>query len=97
MKILIRILLAIVGVAAAGGAWAHKPSDSYLILRTAADDSVIHGQWDIALRDLEVALQLDTNRDGAITWVKPNCSLMHLRIWRCAAAVRHVRPRRVIC
>lgn len=68
MKILIRILLAIVGVAAAGGAWAHKPSDSYLILRTAADDSVIHGQWDIALRDLEVALQLDTNRDGAITW-----------------------------
>jgi hypothetical protein len=64
----LRALLTIVCLAAAGSAWAHKPSDSYLGLRTAAGDSVIHGQWDIALRDLEVALQLDANGDGAITW-----------------------------
>ena len=68
MKALIRILFAIAGVANAGGAWAHKPSDSYLILGTAPGDSVIHAQWDIALRDLEMAVQLDANHDGAITW-----------------------------
>lgn len=42
---------------------AHKPSDSYLSLDV-ADDSV-GGQWDVALRDLDRALQLDDG-DGLL-------------------------------
>ena len=50
----------------AGTAAAHKPSDSYLTL--AADGAVLTGRWDIALRDLDVALGLDADGDGHITW-----------------------------
>ena len=59
-------------VVALGGAWlisvahAHKPSDSYLTL--SVEGNTIDGQWDIALRDLDFALGLDRNQDGAITW-----------------------------
>ncbi len=49
-----------------GAAFAHKPSDSYLTL--GVDGATITGQWDIALRDLDFALGLDTNQDAAITW-----------------------------
>ena len=45
---------------------AHKPSDSYLSLT--AEGEELRGQWDIALRDLEHAIGLDANGDGAITW-----------------------------
>lgn len=68
MKFLCRLLLALFCAAATGSAFAHKPSDSYLSLRAASGDYIVHGQWDIALRDLEIALQLDVNRDGSITW-----------------------------
>ena len=47
---------------------AHKPSDSYLTLTAPAAGGLLTGQWDIALRDLDFVLGLDTNRDGAITW-----------------------------
>jgi hypothetical protein len=47
-------------------AFAHKPSDSYLTLRV--EGATIEGQWDIALRDLDHALGLDDDQDGAITW-----------------------------
>lgn len=47
-------------------AHAHKPSDSYLVLRV--NENTITGQWDIALRDLEYAIGLDANADGNITW-----------------------------
>lgn len=47
-------------------AQAHKPSDSYLNLRS--DGGLVQGQWDIALRDLEDAIGLDVNDDGSITW-----------------------------
>lgn len=47
-------------------AQAHKPSDSYLVLRV--DGQRIEGQWDIALRDLELALGLDGDGDGRLTW-----------------------------
>ena len=59
-----RLLLAALFVA--GAAHAHKPSDSYLSLH--ADGHALSGQWDIALRDLEYAIGLDANGDGAITW-----------------------------
>ena len=46
--------------------FAHKLSDSYLTLKI--EDAKITGQWDIALRDLELAVGLDANEDGVITW-----------------------------
>jgi hypothetical protein len=50
----------------AGTAQAHKPSDSYLTLTV--QDGKLRGQWDIALRDLDLAVGLDTDGDGRITW-----------------------------
>ncbi len=47
-------------------AQAHKASDSYLTLNV--QESRVDGQWDIALRDLEMAVGLDANDDAAITW-----------------------------
>lgn len=49
-----------------GVAHAHKPSDSYLALQV--EGGATKGQWDIALRDLEYAIGLDADGDGAITW-----------------------------
>ncbi len=46
--------------------FAHKASDSYLTLNAA--ESRVTGRWDIALRDLDYAVNLDVNNDGAITW-----------------------------
>jgi hypothetical protein len=47
-------------------AQAHKPSDSYLTITQT--DAGFNGRWDIALRDLDFALGLDADGDGAITW-----------------------------
>jgi hypothetical protein len=61
------VLLTLAGVVAlAAPASAHKASDSYLQLTVTADR--VDGQWDIALRDLEQAVGLDGDGDGAITW-----------------------------
>src|SRR5256885_1983979 len=61
----VRALLLLL-VLACGVAHAHKPSDSYLSLF--ADGRSLRGQWDIALRDLEYAVGLDGDGNGAITW-----------------------------
>lgn len=50
----------------ATAAHAHKPSDSYLTLHV--EQAGVTGQWDIALRDLDLALGLDADQDGNITW-----------------------------
>ncbi|HEY2590118.1 MAG TPA: HupE/UreJ family protein [Steroidobacteraceae bacterium] len=68
MKGRLKALGALVMVLWTSTAAAHKPSDSYLALTVPAAGTVLEGQWDIALRDLEFALGLDANRDGAITW-----------------------------
>lgn len=47
-------------------ALAHKPSDSYL--RLDAGNNGVSGRWDIALRDLDMALNLDSNGDNTLTW-----------------------------
>lgn len=48
---------------------AHKESDAYLTLHTDRTDlHALGGQWDIALRDLDFALGIDSNHDGQITW-----------------------------
>ena len=59
---LLLVILALFSVTAS----AHKPSDSYLSLARNAQGA--HGRWDIALRDLDAAVGLDRNRDGAIDW-----------------------------
>ena len=61
-----RFFLLLTGLLITLGAQAHKPSDSYLSLRV--EESVVTGQWDIALRDLDFALGLDSNGDGEINW-----------------------------
>lgn len=45
---------------------AHKASDAYLTIER--DGRALHGQWDIALRDVDNAIGLDANDDGEITW-----------------------------
>jgi hypothetical protein len=50
----------------AGGVQAHKSSDAYLQLDVRPDALAV--RWDIALRDLDVALDLDADADGKLTW-----------------------------
>ncbi|MBK7470347.1 MAG: HupE/UreJ family protein [Betaproteobacteria bacterium] len=66
-RALLRAALALLFLLGAGGALAHKASDSYLTL-TLADGGGIAGHWDIALRDLEEAVGLDADGDGNVTW-----------------------------
>jgi len=47
-------------------ALAHKPSDSYLTLKVQGKQ--VTGQWDIALRDLDMAIGLDADGNGELTW-----------------------------
>lgn len=47
-------------------AWAHKASDSYLVLQV--NGAQVSGQWDIALRDIDFAIGLDADGNGDITW-----------------------------
>jgi hypothetical protein len=65
-----------VGVAvllASAAAQAHSASDAYLTLTLQTPESrgggeTLHGQWDIALRDLDFVLALDDDGDGKIRW-----------------------------
>ncbi len=61
-----RTLLVIAWLLLSLPAWAHKPSDSYLSLAVQGDH--IEGQWDIALRDLDNAIGLDSDGSGELTW-----------------------------
>lgn len=63
---MIRALLLALMLCALAPAHAHKPSDSYLTLNVTGDK--IDGQWDIALRDLDFALNLDQDGNGELTW-----------------------------
>jgi len=52
--------------------YAHSASDAYLTLTTGSAEPTgkmtIHGQWDIALRDLDFVLKLDDDGNGQLTW-----------------------------
>jgi hypothetical protein len=61
--LLVALLFFAVGVTTAS---AHLSSDSYL--RIDAGDRTITAQWDIALRDLDVAIGIDADGNGDITW-----------------------------
>ena len=51
---------------------AHSASDAYLNLTVDGGSPrglfVAHGQWDIALRDLDFVLKLDDDGDGRLRW-----------------------------
>ena len=68
MSGLVRVVLVALSLLACAASEAHKPSDSYLTLTLPQSSPVLQGRWDIALRDLDHALGLDLNQDGAITW-----------------------------
>ena len=53
---------------AAASAYAHKASDAYLQLKGTPDAASL--RIDVALRDLDVALDLDGNGDGRLTWAE---------------------------
>src|SRR5262249_28089288 len=64
-RLFIGVLLMAAAQMVSAPAEAHKPSDSYLSLSIGAS---VTGEWKIALRDLDFAIGLDGNDDGAITW-----------------------------
>jgi len=63
---LVRWLLGAALLVFGGLAQAHKASDSYLQVDAGAKGTTV--RWDIALRDLDAALDIDTNEDGKLTW-----------------------------
>jgi len=64
---LVRALgLCLVLLAVAAGAQAHKSSDSYLQIESG--DKGLTVRWDVALRDLDAAIDVDSNEDGKLTW-----------------------------
>jgi hypothetical protein len=74
-----RILVALVAVAFATTASAHKPSDSYLALRI--DGAAIDGHWDIAVRDLDAVFDLDRNGDGRVDWGELRARAAEIDAW----------------
>lgn len=53
-------------LAGASPAFAHRTSDAFVTLNVTS--ATLAGSWEIALRDLDVAEDLDANRDRALTW-----------------------------
>jgi len=78
----LRCVVALVAALATGPALAHKASDSYLTLE--AGDAKLTGRWDIALRDADLALDLDADGDGAITWGELRGRERELAAWALA-------------
>jgi hypothetical protein len=58
-------------ILAAPAAGAHSASDAFLDLTVEralnVKKTIVHGQWDIALRDLDFVMKLDSG-DGRLTW-----------------------------
>jgi hypothetical protein len=67
-------LFALAAALACDAVNAHSASDAYLTLVEPAradqtrTETVLHVQWDIALRDLDFVLKLDDDGDGNIVW-----------------------------
>jgi hypothetical protein len=60
------VRLAFLLTASAAPVFAHTPSDSYVSLDV--ERGQISCRWDIAMRDLDQVLHLDTNDDGVVMW-----------------------------
>ncbi len=60
-------------------AWAHKASDSYLVVDVKGN--AVTAQWDIALRDIDFALGLDRDGNAEITWGELRARQSDLAAW----------------
>jgi hypothetical protein len=63
----------------AGSAMAHSSSNSYLTL--SATDNQLALRADIHLRDIDLIFDLDSNRDGQITWGETRARSAELNTW----------------
>ncbi|MFM9924355.1 HupE/UreJ family protein [Variovorax sp. H27-G14] len=66
----------------AAPAHAHKASDAYLQLHRSGD--TLDLRWDIALRDLDALLDLDTNADRKLSWGEVRTRLPDIRAYALA-------------
>jgi hypothetical protein len=78
--LLLALLLALLFGAAP--AHAHKASDAYLQLHRSGD--TLDLRWDIALRDLDAMLDLDTNADRKLSWGEVRTRLPDIRAYALA-------------
>ncbi len=60
-------------------AWAHKASDSYLVVDVKG--GAVTAQWDIAVRDIDFALGLDRDGNAEITWGELRARQSDLEAW----------------
>jgi hypothetical protein len=65
-QLLTRLLALVLAACFAGAAGAHKPSDAYLQLEV--QGSTVQARVDVALRDLDRELVLDSDEDGELRW-----------------------------
>jgi hypothetical protein len=61
-----RVLAILLALALASTAWAHTSSTGFLVVRV--QDQHLDGSVELAVRDAERAVGIDTNGDGRITW-----------------------------
>ncbi len=59
-------IVLVVLVSISSQAFAHKASDSYLKIK--GGQTELELQWHIAIKDLELMIGVDSNRDGDVTW-----------------------------
>ncbi|SEK09596.1 MULTISPECIES: HupE/UreJ family protein [unclassified Variovorax] len=82
-----RMVLAMLVLAAlllgAAPAQAHKASDAYLQLHRSGD--TLDLRWDIALRDLDAVLDLDSNADRKLSWGEVRTRLSDIRAYALAS------------
>jgi hypothetical protein len=78
--LLLSLLLALLFGAAP--AHAHKASDAYLQLHRSGD--TLDLRWDIALRDLDAMLDLDTNADRKLSWGEVRTRMPDIRAYALA-------------
>jgi hypothetical protein len=67
LRFLHALIIVIVAMGWSGGkAMAHKASDSYLKIR--GGEPELRFEWHISIKDLELLIGVDSNRDGDVTW-----------------------------
>lgn len=93
LRLLLRFATVLMLSMAASIAFAHKASDSLLTLERKGTE--ITGQWDISLRDLDVAIGLDADGSGDIQWSEVKSK--HTEIAQYALSRLHVRVDNAPC
>jgi hypothetical protein len=58
---------------------AHTASTAWLVLET--DGARIQGTWDVAIRDVDLALTLDADGDGRVTWGEVRRKQQAIETW----------------